>query len=62
MSKSKQSSYEGGANLEHRMKIEIESKKNITPSVDNEMAKEKYKPKILSIVVFMIGMSLIEFA
>ena len=62
MSKSKQSSYEGGANLEQRMKIEIESKKNITPSVDNEMAKEKYKPKILSIVVFMIGMSLIEFA
>ena len=44
------------------MKIEIESKKNITPSVDNEIAKEKYKPKILSIVVFMIGMSLIEFA
>ena len=62
MSKSKQSSYEGGTNLEHRMKIETDNKQKITPSVDNEMAKEKYKPKILSIVVFMIGMSLIEFA
>ena len=63
MSKSKQSSYEGGTNLEHRMKIEIDSKKKITPSADNgEMANERFKPKILSIVVFMIGMSLIEFA
>ena len=61
MSKSKKSSYEGGTNLEHRMKIEIDNKEKITSS-DNEMAQERYKPKILSIVIFMIGMSLIEFA
>ena len=44
------------------MKKEIDSEQKINSSVDNEMANERYKPKILSIVVFMIGMSLIEFA
>ena len=41
--------------------MQIDSKDKTTPS-DNDMAKERFKPKILSIVVFMIGMSLIEFA